>query len=55
MRAKPLGSNGLPHIACLINFTLDSEDLLSLYKQKSDFYELWLQHKQLETMEMNEA
>ena len=33
-------------LACL-NFTLESE--------KSDFYELWQQHKQLKTMEMNEA
>ena len=35
--------------ACL-NFTLDSEDLLCWYKEKSDFYELWQQHKQLKTM-----
>ena len=41
-------------LACL-NFTLDSEDLFCWYKQKSDFYELWQQHKLLKTMEMNEA
>ena len=41
-------------LACL-NFTLDSEDLSFWYKQKSDFYELWTQHKQLKTMEMSEA
>ena len=41
-------------LACL-NFTLESEDLSFWYKQKSDFYELWQQHKQLKTMEMNEA
>ena len=41
-------------LACL-NFTLESEDLSFRYKQKSDFYELWQQHKQLKTMEMNEA
>ena len=34
-------------LACL-NFTLESEE-------KNDFYELWQQHKQLKTMEMNEA
>ena len=41
-------------LACL-NFTLESEDFSLWYKQKSDFYELWQQHKQLKTMEMNEA
>ena len=41
-------------VACL-NFTLEVEDLLFWYKQKSDFYKLWQQHKQLKTMEMNEA
>ena len=40
-------------LACL-NFTLDSEDLSFWYKQKSDFYELWQQHKQLKMMEMSE-
>ena len=40
-------------LACL-NFPLDSEDLLCWYKQKSDFYELWQQHKLLKTMEMSE-
>ena len=41
-------------LACL-NFTLESEDLSFWYKQKSDFYEVWQQHKQLKTMEMSEA
>ena len=41
-------------LACL-NFTLEAEDLSFWYKQKSDFYELWQQHKQLKTMEMSEA
>ena len=38
-----------------LNVTLKSEDLSLWYKQKRDFYELWLQHKQLKTMEMSEA
>ena len=38
-----------------LNFTLESEDLSFWYKQKSDFYELCLQHKQLKTMEMSQA
>ena len=42
-------------LACL-NFTLEAEDLYFLYKwKKKDFYELWLQHNQLKTMEMSEA
>ena len=41
-------------LACL-NFTLELEDLFFWYKQNSDFYELWQQHKQLKTMEMSEA
>ena len=41
-------------LACL-KFTLDSEDLLCWYKQKSVSYELWQQCKQLKTMEMSEA
>ena len=41
-------------LACL-NFTLDSERLFFWYKQKSDFYELWQQHKQMKTMEMSNA
>ena len=41
-------------LACL-NFTLDSDDLFCWYKQKSDFFELWQQHKLLKTMEMSEA
>ena len=40
-------------LACL-NFTLDS-DLFCSYKRKSDFYELWQQHKLLRTMEMSEV
>ena len=39
-------------LACL-NLTLDSEDLFCWYKQKSDFYELWQQHKLLKTMDMS--
>ena len=41
-------------LACL-NFILDSEDLFCCKNEKSDFYELWQQHKQLETMEISEA
>ena len=41
-------------LGCL-NFTLDSEDLFCWYKQKSDFYELWQQHKQLKTIKISEA
>ena len=41
-------------LACL-NFTLESEDLSFWYKQKSNLYELWQQHKQLKTREMSEA
>ena len=41
-------------LACL-NFTLESEDLSLWYIQKNDFYELWQQHKQRKTKEMNEA
>ena len=41
-------------LACL-NFTLESEDFLFGTNEKSDFYELWQQHKQLKTMEMSEA
>ena len=41
-------------LSCL-NFTLESEDFSLWYQQKSDLYELWQQHKQLKTMEMNDA
>ena len=41
-------------LACL-NFTLKSEDLSFWYKEKSDLYELWQQHEQQKTMEINEA
>ena len=41
-------------LACL-NFTLESEDFSLWYKQKSDFYELWQQHKQLKTAAMSEG
>ena len=41
-------------LAC-VNFTLESEDLSFWYQQKGDFYELWLQHKQLKNMEMSQA
>ena len=40
-------------LACLI-FSLDSENLSFWYK-KSDFNELWQQHKQLKIMEMSET
>ena len=36
-------------LACL-NLTLDTEDLF-FKSGRSDFYELWQQHKQLKTME----
>ena len=36
-------------------FTLDSEYLFTWYKQKSDFYELWQQHKQLKIMVISEV
>ena len=39
--------------ACL-NYTLESEDL-SFWYEKSNFYELWQQHKQLKTKKMSEA
>ena len=38
-----------------LKFTLEAEDLSFWYKQKSDIYELWQQHKQLKTMEMSET
>ena len=44
-------------LTCLY-FTLDSEDLfyILVYTNKiSDFYELWLQHRQLKTMEMSDT
>ena len=41
-------------LACL-NFILDSKDLFCWCKQKTDFYELWQQHKQLKTTEISEA
>ena len=41
-------------LACL-NITLDSEDLFCWYKQKSDFYELWPQHRLQKIMEMGEV
>ena len=41
-------------LACL-TFTLESEASSFWYTQKSDFYELWHQHKQLQTMEMSFA
>ena len=45
----------LQRLLVCLNFTLESKDLSFWYKQKSDFYELWQQHKKLKTMEMNEA
>ena len=41
-------------LACL-NFALDSEDYSVGTNKKSDFYELWQQHKLLKTMEMREV
>ena len=41
-------------LACQ-SFTLESEDLSFWYKQKSDFYEIQQQHRQLQNMEMCEA
>ena len=41
-------------LACL-NFTLESEDFSLGTNEKSDFYELWEQHNQLKTIQMNEA
>ena len=43
-------------LACF-NVTLDSEDLFCwcCWKQKSYFYELWQQHKELENTETNET
>ena len=41
-------------LACL-NFTLESEYFFCRYKQKSVFYELWKQHKQLNIMQMSEV
>ena len=40
-------------LACL-NFTLESDYPFGT-NEKSDFYELWQQQKQLKTMEMNET
>ena len=44
--------NLLQQLLTCMNFPLESEELSFWYKQKSDFYELWQQHKQLKTMEM---
>ena len=41
-------------LACL-NFTLDLENWFCWYKQKSDFYELWQQQKQLKSIEVSEV
>ena len=41
-------------LACL-NFTLESEDFPFGTNEKSAFYELWQQHKQLKIMEMSAA
>ena len=45
----------LQWLLAYLKFTLEAEDLSIWYKQKSDFYELWQQHKLLKTMEMSEA
>ena len=41
-------------LACM-NFTFAHKIFLFGTNEKSDLYELWKQHKQLETMEMNGA
>ena len=45
----------LQQLLAYLTFALESEDLSFWYTQKSDFYELWHQHKQLKTMEMSDA
>ena len=45
----------LQRLLASLNFTLDSEDLSCWYKQKSDFHELWQQHKLLKTVKMSEV
>ena len=45
----------LQRLVASLNFTLESEDYPFGINEKSDFYELWQQHKQLETTEMNEV
>ena len=45
----------LQQLLAYLNFNLDSEDLSFWFKQKSNFYELWQQHKQLKTMKVSEA
>ena len=71
LKAKLLGSNDsfvllayvslatsrtlLEQLRTCLKFNFNSGDLSCWYKQKSDFYELWQQHKQLKTMEMSEA
>ena len=47
--------NLLQQLLTCLNFSFDWEDLFCKYKKKSDFYELWHQHKQLKTMEMSEV
>ena len=42
-------------ILAYMNFTLDSKDISVGKNKKSDFYELWQQHRQLRRMEMSEA
>ena len=44
----------LQQLLAYLNFTLDSDDSVGI-NEKSDFYELWHQHKQLKTMEMSET
>ena len=45
----------LQRLLASLNFTLDSKDCSVGTNERSDFYELWQLHKQLKTMEMNEA
>ena len=45
----------LQRLVASLNFTLESEDYPFGINEKSDFNELWQQHKQLETTEMNEV
>ena len=52
-----LAASGTPlqRLLACPNITLDSQNLFCWYKQKSDFYELWQQHKLLKTMEISEV
>ena len=55
MRVCQLQEPLLQQLLAYLNFNLDPEDLSFSYRQKSDFYELWQQHKKLKTVEVGEA